>query len=194
MMSTINRDYYEILGVDREATPEELKKAYRKLSKQYHPDINKAEDAPIKFKEINEAYVILSDPEQKAKYDRGGFNGSNPAFDFKGFDFDELLRDLFQGNMPVSGADLEYTLTLTKEELQSGKECIIKYKREKPCVICNGEGCLQCEKGIVTEDKAIKINVPVNSHEGTSLRVKGMGDKGLNGGLDGDLYIEIILA
>ena len=189
-----NTDYYGILGVEREATPDELKKAYRKLSKQYHPDLNKESDAPIKFKEINEAYDILSDAEKRAKYDRGGnFTDYYNSSDFKGFNFDDLLRDLFNGELPVSGADLEYTLTLTKDEFEQGKECIIKYKRDKPCIICNGAGCIKCEKGVVTEDKAVRITVPVNSREGTSLRVKGMGDKGLNGGLDGDLYIELTL-
>ena len=97
------RDYYDVLGISKGASDDEIKKAYRKLAKQYHPDVNKAPDAEAKFKEINEAYEVLSDPQKKATYDQfghagmdgaGGFSGFNGFSGFSGMDMDDL-GDIF---------------------------------------------------------------------------------------------------
>ena len=98
------RDYYEVLGISKGASDDEIKKAYRKLAKQYHPDVNKAPDAEAKFKEINEAYEVLSDPQKKATYDQFGHAGMDGASGFSGFsgfsgmDMDDL-GDIFSSFM-----------------------------------------------------------------------------------------------
>jgi molecular chaperone DnaJ len=149
------RDYYEVLGVSKNATKDEIKKAYRKLSKQYHPDINKAPDAAEKFKEIKEAYEVLSDDQKRAHYDQfghtdpnqgfGGFGGTD--FDFGGFGgFEDIFSSFFGGgrrrdpNAPRAGADLQYTMTLTFEEAAFGKETDIEIPREETCDTCHGSG------------------------------------------------------
>jgi molecular chaperone DnaJ len=149
------RDYYEVLGVSKNATKDEIKKAYRKLSKQYHPDINKEPDAAEKFKEIKEAYEVLSDDQKRAHYDQfghtdpnqgfGGFGGAD--FDFGGFGgFEDIFSSFFGGarrrdpNAPRAGADLQYTMTLTFEEAAFGKETDIEIPREETCDTCHGSG------------------------------------------------------
>jgi len=149
------RDYYEVLGVSKNATKEEIKKAYRKLSKQYHPDINKQPDAAEKFKEIKEAYEVLSDDQKRAHYDQfghtdpnqgfGGFGGAD--FDFGGFGgFEDIFSSFFGGtrrrdpNAPRAGADLQYTMTLRFEEAAFGKETDIEIPREETCDTCHGSG------------------------------------------------------
>lgn len=149
------RDYYEVLGVSKNATKEEIKKAYRKLSKQYHPDINKAPDAAEKFKEIKEAYEVLSDDQKRAHYDQFGhtdpnqqFGGFGDAdFDFGGFGgFEDIFSSFFGGgrrrdpNAPRAGADLQYTMRLTFEEAVFGKETDIEIPREETCDTCRGSG------------------------------------------------------
>ncbi len=156
-MSTNKRDYYEILGVSRNATQEEIKKAYRRLARQYHPDINKSPDAEERFKEINEAYEVLSDAEKRAAYDRfghaatqgagmGGFGG------FGGFGdmgFGSIFEDLFGGfgmrtaaaqRAPVRGADLRVDVRLTFEEAVFGCTKELEIPRLETCPHCGGSG------------------------------------------------------
>ena len=106
------RDYYEVLGISKSASEDEIKKAYRKLAKQYHPDVNKAPDAEAKFKEINEAYEVLSDPQKKATYDQfghagmDGFSGGGYSSGFGGMNMDDLgdiFSDFFGGMGGFSG-------------------------------------------------------------------------------------------
>jgi molecular chaperone DnaJ len=147
------RDYYEVLGVSKGASKDEIKKAYRKLSKQFHPDINKAEDAAEKFKEVKEAYEVLSDDQKRAHYDQFGHTDPNQGFgggDFGGGfgGFEDIFNTFFGGgggrrrdpNAPRQGADLQYTMTLSFEEAVFGKETDIQIPREEECETCHGSG------------------------------------------------------
>ncbi|MGX1983138.1 molecular chaperone DnaJ [Thermolongibacillus altinsuensis] len=183
------RDYYEVLGVSRNATKDEIKKAYRKLSKKYHPDVNKEPDAAEKFKEIKEAYEVLIDDQKRAHYDQfghtdpnqnfGGF-GSNVDFDFGGFGgFEDIFNSFFGGsrrrnpNAPRAGADLQYTMRLTFEEAVFGKETEIEIPREETCGTCHGSGakpgtrketCAHCHgTGQITVEQATPFGRIVNS-------------------------------
>jgi molecular chaperone DnaJ len=147
------RDYYEVLGVSKSATKDELKKAYRKLSKQFHPDINKEPGADEKFKEVKEAYEVLSDDQKRAHYDQFGHVDPNQGFgggDFGGGfgGFEDIFNSFFGGgggrrrdpNAPRQGADLQYTMTLKFEEAVFGKETDIEIPREEICDTCDGSG------------------------------------------------------
>ncbi len=161
------RDYYEVLGVGKSATDDELKKAYRKLAKQYHPDANldNKEEAEKKFKEINEAYETLSDPQKRKMYDQfgpdgpagfgGGAGGSYYSSGFDGFsdfgDIGDIFSSFFGGgfggrssrkntNGPVQGADLKTTIDITFEEAFSGVEKEIVVNRNETCTTCGGNG------------------------------------------------------
>lgn len=156
-----NKDYYQILGVEKNATDDEIKRAFKKSALKYHPDRNPDDkEAEEKFKEINEAYQVLSDPEKRQKYDQFGtadFNGSGfGGFEggFGGFDFGDIFGDIFGGGFggfggfgsssrkdaPRRGADLEYTLNLTFEEAVFGVEKEIVVTRKENCSVCHGTG------------------------------------------------------
>ena len=151
------RDYYEVLGVSKTASKDEIKKAYRKLSKKYHPDINKEPDAADKFKEIKEAYEVLSDDQQRSRYDQfghadpnqgfgGGFGGDFGGSGFGGFE--DIFSTFFGGgggrrrdpNAPRQGADLQYTMSVSFEDAVFGKETTIEIPREENCGTCHGSG------------------------------------------------------
>ena len=162
MADANKRDYYEVLGVEKNATPEQIKKAYRKLAKKYHPDMNPGDDeAANKFKEVNEAYEVLSDKEKRAKYDQFGFDGLDPNFGaggfgggFGGFDFGDILSSVFGGggfggfggggghdrNAPMQGPNLREVLRLTFEEAAFGCEKDIPIERIEACKECQGKG------------------------------------------------------
>src|SRR5512143_3544324 len=146
------RDYYDILGVQRNASGEEIKRAYRKLAMQYHPDRNRDDDASTKFKEINEAYEILHDGEKRQIYDRyghAGVRGAGGPQDFSGFGgFSDIFEEFFgfgrtnatQRRAPRRGADLRTMLTLSFEEAISGCEKEVEVTHSDTCPVCQGSG------------------------------------------------------
>lgn len=151
------KDYYEILGVSKDSSQEEIKNAYRKLALKYHPDVNKSKEAEEKFKEITEAYAVLSDPEKRKQYDIYGEEGihaqytdedlfRNVNFDdiFRGFgfNFDDIFRTFFgnYGGYRQESLDLGYDLDLTLEDLSSDKPKLIELNRIDPCPVCKGSG------------------------------------------------------
>lgn len=146
----VKRDYYEVLGVDRNATTEEIKRAFRKLAFQYHPDHNREAGAGEKFKEINEAYEVLSDPDKRSAYDRFGHSGTEGYFGrgFEGFDFGGFgdIFDTFFGGattatrQPQPGADLRCGVTISFEEAASGCEKEITISHIENCSLCRGTG------------------------------------------------------
>jgi molecular chaperone DnaJ len=156
-MATNKRDYYEVLGVSRNATDDEVKKAFRRLAKQYHPDANKEQGAEARFIEINEAYEILSDTQKRSAYDRYGHAGVGSAagagaagFDFGGFNnLNDIFETFFSGSAggstqrrsgPQRGADLRYELTISFEEAVFGCQKEIELPRWETCSACHGNG------------------------------------------------------
>jgi molecular chaperone DnaJ len=147
------RDYYDTLGVGRNASTDEIKSAFRRLAKQYHPDVNRESGADERFKEINEAYAVLSDDQKRAAYDRfghAGVNGGAGAPDFSGFGVEDIFETFFGGfggmggsrsrRAPRRGTDLRYDLTLTFEEAIAGIEKEIEITRNEICETCRGSG------------------------------------------------------
>lgn len=142
------RDYYEVLGVGRGATSDDLRRAYRRLAKEYHPDVNKDGGAEEHFKEINEAYAVLSDEERRAAYDRFGHAGVQGIPTDFGFGFSDIFEEFFgfgpgtrRGRRtPRRGADLRYDLTLDFEQAVFGVEKEIEFSRQEECSRCHGSG------------------------------------------------------
>ncbi len=258
------RDYYEVLGVPRDADEAALKKAYRVLAKKYHPDTNQGNpEAEAKFKEASEAYAVLSDPEKRRQYDQFGHaafeGGAGGAGGFGGFDFGadmgdifgDIFGDLFGGRSrsrgssgPMKGANLRTSIRITFEEALFGceKEIELTTKDECPechgsgakpgtqpetCPKCNGKGqvvytqqsmfgmvrnvqtCPECggtgkvirEKcascrgtGSVSSRKRIQVSIPAGIDNGQSVRLRGKGELGINGGERGDLMVEVVVS
>lgn len=155
------RDYYEVLGISKGASKDEIKKAYRKLARKYHPDVSQEEDSETKFKEVNEAYEVLSDDQKRAAYDRfghAGLGGANMGGGFGGFggfgrDPFEIFEEVFGSfggfsrggrrrsrSGPRAGADLRYDLTIEFEESVFGSEKELEIPRKESCEACNGSG------------------------------------------------------
>lgn len=152
------RDYYEVLGVSRDASESDLKSAFRNLARKYHPDVNDAPDAEEKFKEINEAYGVLSDAEKRAAYDRFGHQGvrgpnGGPGFETVDFsDFADIFGDMFgfggfggrsraaSRTAPRRGSDLQYQVVISFIEAVFGAEKEIEVTKDEKCSTCNGDG------------------------------------------------------
>lgn len=187
------RDYYEVLGVKRTAGQDEIKKAYRRLAFENHPDKNKGKQAEAVFKEVCEAYAVLSDPKERAKYDRQLRVGNFQQYDFQGFDrtndiftrFGDVFGDLVgnlrrdrqssarqEPKMPARGADVQHSLSIDLFESLKGVEKTLVVKRGK-------------------ETKRIRLNIPAGIESGKTLRVEGAGYPGTNGGPPGSLRVAV---
>jgi molecular chaperone DnaJ len=263
------RDYYEVLGVSKDASEDDIKRAYRKLAKKYHPDLNKAPDAADKFKEVNEAYEVLSDPQKRKTYDQFGFagmDGSQAGGGFNGFQgfsssggfggFEDIFGDIF-GNMggsgfggsrsssrrngPIKGDDRFMRMSVSFLDACFGKTENINLTVDEPCENCHGTGadtpgdigtcptchgsgyvetvqntllgrmrtqsvCPDCQgtgkkvkkvchvcggAGYVRKRVSVDVKIPAGIASGQQLRVAGKGERGTNGGPNGDLFIEI---
>ncbi len=174
------RDYYEVLGVEKNASEADIKSAFRRLAKKYHPDVSKEENAAEKFKEAQEAYAVLSDPEKRKQYDQFGhsaFTNANGGFSgFEGFDFgnvSDIFEDLFEGmgfstgrnrrastNSPRKGADILHHITIDFEEAVYGTKKDIKIDVDEDCDECHGKGgfdsktCSECHgSGTITKEQ-----------------------------------------
>jgi curved DNA-binding protein len=189
------RDYYDVLGVPRSASAEDVKRAYRQLARKHHPDLKPASErssAAERFKEINEAYEVLSDADKRAKYDalgagyRGGMDFTPPPRDGRGAagaatwedagDFSDFFASLFGRDarrggrgvrVTMAGSDVEAELPVTVEELLRG-----------------GRRRLQLPSG-----RTVEVEIPAGARDGTVLRLAGQGEPGVNGGPPGDLYL-----
>ena len=264
-MADNKRDFYEVLGVEKGASAEDIKKAYRKAAMKYHPDRNPGDKtAEEKFKEIGEAYEVLSDDDKRARYDQFGHAGVDPNFNPNaggfgggGFgDFGDIFGDIFGSafgggfggssratqNAPRRGENVATRLELTFEEAAFGCEKEVSALRIENCGSCNGSGsadgtvetcshcrgtgqvrttqnfmgmqmqstspCPRCNgkgkviktpcntckgKGKVRRTQKIRVKVPAGVDEGQSVRVRGEGCVGSNGGPNGDLLVEILI-
>lgn len=201
------KDYYELLGLKRDANETDVKKAYRKLAMEWHPDKHKGDKtAEAKFKEINQAYETLSDPQKKSMYDQFGESGSNFAggygggqgggfsgFDFGGFQgnfeggqgFADIFEAFFTGfggrsNSPRRGRNLEFELRIAFEEAAFGCDKELVITRPK----AGGE----------KSTETIKVKIPAGVDNDSVVRLSGKGEPGANGGPTGDLYVHIRVA
>lgn len=254
------RDYYEVLGIKKSASKDEIKSAYRKLAKKYHPDVNKEKDAEEKFKEVQEAYDVLYDDQKRATYDQFGHaafdqNGGNPfggGFSGSGFGFDfgDIFEGFFGGGRrasrqtgPARGNDLLTRVRINFMDAINGTKIEFMHTYDKMCETCQGKGaenandihtcskcngsgvetfvqesifgrvqsqraCTSCGGSGKTISKPCKscnaagytrvkekqlLNIPAGIGEGQKLRIQGKGERGLNGGPNGDLHVEIVI-
>jgi curved DNA-binding protein len=201
------KDYYRILGVEKNASAEEIKTAYRKLARKYHPDVSKEPGAEEKFKEVSESYNTLKDPEKRAAFDQLGTY--QPGQEFRpppdwqkqfsdsGFSFDDIdLADLFaglrggrqraagrEGKIAIPGQDYEVTVPVTLEQAFHGTQVDLDLDMPE----YDDEGFIR------RVPHSFKARIPKGAADGQRLRVPGKGGKGLNGGRNGDLYLNIEL-
>jgi len=208
-------DYYEMLGISKDASDKQVKQAYRKMARKYHPDVNSGDKAAEdKFKKVNEAYEVLSDPEKRKQYDRYGeqwqyadqfeqqrgqqrYTRQGPTFEFgSGTDgFGSIFEDLFVGRKggfrrSRRGQDMQYSIEVTLREAFNGATKVIELKMEEPCPSCSGKGCYACNGlGITRQAHRFEVKVPAGVKNGSKVRMGGKGGPGIGGGKAGDLYL-----
>lgn len=262
------RDFYEVLGINKNATKDEIKSAYRKLAKKYHPDLNHDADAPEKFKEVQEAYDILYDDKKRQMYDQFGMaafeqgastgGAGNPfqggGFSSQGFggvDLGDIFNSFFGGSTrrssnnvgPRRGDDTLQRVRINFMDAINGRKITVPVSYDERCDACGGTGaktpndvhtCDQCGgkgyinttqrtifgamqsqsvcpkcggSGRIVTDKCpkcngkgynhikrdLEVNVPAGINEGQQILIKGKGERGVNGGDNGDLYLEIVI-
>src|SRR5919198_187754 len=186
------RDYYAVLGIARGASDEEIKKAYRKLALQYHPDRNGAPDAAEKFKEVTEAYQVLSDPEKRSLYDRFGHSAFERGAGVGGVDFGNFagfnIEDIFESFFGTAGS---------RGARQRVQQSIFgQFVNVTLCDHCNGEGaviadpCRECRgNGVVRATKTIRVSIPAGADDGLQIRLSGEGEAAPRSGVPGHLYV-----
>lgn len=206
------KDYYKILGVKRDAPEADIKKAYRKLARKYHPDVSKEKNAEEKFKEVNEANEVLGDAEKRAAYDQLGayqpgqdfrpppgweqqFRQGGQGGDFSGMDFGDLFAQMFGGGAAQGrrggfnrgfaqpGQDFEVAVEITLEEAFHGVEKTLQLEVPET----NAQGYS------VRSPRAVKVRIPKGATEGQRLRVAGKGGASPDGGQAGDLYLRVVI-
>ena len=209
-MSTTYKDYYDLLGVDRSADENTIKKAYRKLARQYHPDVNKDPEAEEKFKEIGEAYEVLGDPEKREQYDALG-QGWSPGQDFSpppdwepaysgdhqystAGDVSDFFEQMFGARggpsyhhyqaPPMRGADHEAEIEVTLQDAFHGA----KHRISLDAVEVGAEGQVHRHR------KTLDVSIPAGATEGTRIRLSGQGGAGTDGAPNGDLFLRVRLA
>jgi molecular chaperone DnaJ len=181
------RDYYEVLGLERDADDAELKRAFRELARKYHPDVNPGRVAEDRFKEANEAYAVLSDPKARARYDRYGHVGADGQMEgvagFAGVAsaFEDLLGDILRRRKQKKrGRDLRYTLEISLEEAAFGCEKEIEVPEPQP--------------GGAARKRVFSVSVPPGTKEGALKTIRGEGARGKSGGAAGDLCVIVRIA
>jgi curved DNA-binding protein len=200
------RDYYDILGVNKNASDEELKKAYRKLAMKYHPDRNpNKKEAEERFKELNEAYAVLSDKEKRKQYDTFGQEGFRQRFSqediFRGFDFEDIFSNLFGGRgrrefRSGGRGGFDFSDLFGRGGYQDmgrmpqkGEDMVYEWPITLEEAALGGERKVSLPKGGKVEE--IYVKIPPGIPSGKKLRVAGKGAAGRNGGPPGDLYLQI---
>jgi curved DNA-binding protein len=192
------RDYYELLGVKKDAKPEEIKKAYRKLAVKYHPDKNPGDkQAEERFKEISEAYAVLSDVEKRKQYDQFGSDGFHQRFSqediFRGVDINDLFRDMGFGSSDafsrIFGGGGGRGGFSFRQGPRKGEDLAMEVQVSLREAALGGEKRLGFQHGGQREELSVKI--PAGIEDGAQLRVKGKGSGGGGGGPAGDLYLTI---
>ena len=195
-------DYYKLLGIDKTATPKDVKNAFRKLARKYHPDLNPNDkDAKRKFQQINEANEVLSDPGKRKKYDQYGKDwqhseqfekqrqyqqqpsesgGRRYTSEQQDGDFSDFFESLFGGASPGRGSSRQVKFRGEDYTTELNLELTDAYKSHKRTLNVNGE--------------KIRINIPAGIENGQTIKISGHGGKGINGGPDGDLYITFTIA
>ena len=195
------KDYYKILGVARGASADEIKKAFRKLARKYHPDVNPGDKkAESKFKEINEAYEVLSDAEKRNKYDTLGPNwqeqfGPSMSSSRRSYSTTSGVRDDMRRR---TGDDIEQPVEVTLQEAYVGGARTFNIQSTEVCPTCQGTGevsgrvCATCSgQGMVPRNKRIQVKIPAGVDNGSKIRVAGEGQPGIGGGPRGDLFLVI---
>ena len=199
------KDYYKILGVDRTAAADEVKKAFRRLARKYHPDVSKEPDAEARMKDINEAFAVLSDPEKRAAYDRlgqgyqpnqefrpppdwdAGFEFSGGGFESAGFSdfFSELFGHMGRGGgrheVGIRGEDHHAKVLLDLQDAYRGATRALTLSA--PALDGRGR--------VTLKERTLNVRIPKGIHEGQVIRLVGQGSPGAGGGSAGDLYIEV---